>query len=66
MRFTGSDGKTRMDLTMALATPEAAAETRKGMTPGTVIQSGCHVNPMSGSPAIDAAGLSLERYGRAA
>lgn len=35
---------------------EAAAETRKGMTPGTVIQSGCHVNPMSGSPAIDAAG----------
>ena len=36
--------------------PESAEETRKGMTPGTVIQSGCHVNPMSGSPAVDATG----------
>lgn len=29
VRFTDDGGKTRMDLTMALATPEAAAETRR-------------------------------------
>lgn len=38
------------------ASAETAAEIRAGMTPGTVLQAGCHVNPMSGSPALDPTG----------
>lgn len=38
------------------ASPDLAAEIRDSMTGGTVLQVGCHVNPMSGSPAIDASG----------
>ncbi|MEZ4403859.1 MAG: serine protease [Kofleriaceae bacterium] len=45
---------------------EAAAAVRAGMTGGTVLQSGCYINPVSGSPAFDRAGqvIGLHLFAR--